>query len=113
MFRQAVCFLSLLWGVLSATGLGQSKNAPLSYLKLPLAFEANQGQIDGRVQFLSRGAGYALYLTADEAVLKLSGEPQPLHMKLVGANSQARIKGRERLTGKSNYLDRKVVLGER
>jgi len=42
-----------------------------SYGKLPLSFEANQGQTDGRVKFLSRGSGYSLFLTGDEAVLAL------------------------------------------
>jgi Beta-propeller repeat len=42
-----------------------------AYGKLPLSFEANQGQTDSRVKFLSRGAGYSLFLTGDEAVLTL------------------------------------------
>jgi hypothetical protein len=44
-----------------------------SYGKLPLSFEANHGQADGRVKFLSRTSGYSLFLTADEAVLTLLG----------------------------------------
>jgi len=40
-----------------------------NYGKLPLSFEANQGQTDPRVKFLSRGRGYALFLTADEGVV--------------------------------------------
>src|SRR5215470_16988958 len=47
------------------------------YGKLPLAFEANQGQSDPQVKFLSRGAGYSLFLTPTEAVLALSGGSQP------------------------------------
>jgi len=39
------------------------------YQKLPLSFEANQGQADGTVKFLSRGSGYTLFLTPTEAVL--------------------------------------------
>ena len=42
-----------------------------NYGKLPLSFEANQGQVSGPVQFLSRGLGYTLFLTGDEAVLSL------------------------------------------
>ena len=42
-----------------------------SYGKLPLSFEINQGQTDSRVKFLSRGSGYSLFLTGDEAVLSL------------------------------------------
>src|SRR5688572_19610321 len=42
-----------------------------AYGKLPLSFEANQGQTDQRVKFLSRGTGYTLFLTSSEAVLSL------------------------------------------
>lgn len=38
---------------------------------LPLTFEANRGQTDPQVKFLSRGRGYTLFLTATEAVLTL------------------------------------------
>ncbi|HEV8523384.1 MAG TPA: SBBP repeat-containing protein, partial [Terriglobales bacterium] len=43
-----------------------------SYGKLPLHFEANQGQAHQDVRFLARGLGYSLYLTAGEAVLVLA-----------------------------------------
>jgi len=32
------------------------------YGKLPLSFEANHGQTDSKVKFLSRGPGYQLFL---------------------------------------------------
>lgn len=32
-----------------------------AYGKLPLSFEANAGQTDPRVKFLSRGSGYSLF----------------------------------------------------
>src|SRR5690242_7969926 len=38
-----------------------------SYGKLPLSFEPNSGQTDGRVKFLSHGPGYTLFLTPTEA----------------------------------------------
>jgi hypothetical protein len=43
----------------------------VSYAKLPLSFEPNQGQTDESVKFLARGRGYGLFLTGDEAVLQL------------------------------------------
>ena len=39
--------------------------------ELPLSFEPNLGQADPRVKFLSRGSGYTLFLTEDEAVVAL------------------------------------------
>jgi hypothetical protein len=41
------------------------------YAKLPMSFEANQGQAPSEVQFISRGSEYGLFLTADGAVLGL------------------------------------------
>jgi len=48
----------------------------VSYARLPLSFEANQGQTDEQVKFVSRGSGYTLFLTGTEAVLALN-QPQP------------------------------------
>lgn len=39
------------------------------YSRLPLSFEANSGQADSQVQFVSRGLGYDLFLTSTEAVM--------------------------------------------
>ena len=52
-----------------------------NYGRLPLAFEANAGQTDGRVQFLSRGHGYTMFLTGNEAVLSLRAEGQKANGK--------------------------------
>ncbi|MGB4783446.1 MAG: hypothetical protein WAQ77_01930, partial [Candidatus Acidiferrum sp.] len=59
---------------------GSRANIEAAYGKLPLSFEANRGQADAHVQFISRGSGYTLYLTTTEAVLTLQrplgyGEP--------------------------------------
>src|SRR2546421_2707441 len=42
-----------------------------AYGKLPLGFEANEGQADPDVKFLSRGSGYTIFLTPTGAVLRL------------------------------------------
>ena len=97
-----------------------------AYGKLPLSFEANAGQTDGQVKFLSRGNGYGLFLTSTEAVIQLrkaegglriekaaAGNPQSaihhpqsavLRMEVVGANAAARVEGRKELPGKSHYF---------
>ncbi len=43
-----------------------------NYGRLPLSFNANQGQVDGPVRFLSMGQGYQLYFTPKEVELTLS-----------------------------------------
>ena len=84
------------------------------YGKLPLAFEANQGQTDQKVRFLARGRGYTMFLTDDAAVLTL---PAPgvhqstsdqdravVRMKVMGANSPPQIAGIDEQPGKSHYF---------
>ena len=96
-----------------------------SYGHLPLSFEANRGQSDPQVKFLSHGAGYTLFLTENEAVLAMSdlarnknpADPSngsndavrnnngaALRMKLLGANRQATITGVDEVPGKTNYF---------
>jgi hypothetical protein len=96
-----------------------------TYGKLSLGFEANQGQVDRRVEFLSRGDGYALFLTPAETVLQLSTADSPpsnekkidadqkpksgrhystVRMKLIGANPKPQMKGLDQLPGNSNYF---------
>src|SRR5713101_992762 len=41
------------------------------YQSLPLRFEPNRGQADGRVKFLSRYGTHTLFLTSTQAVLAL------------------------------------------
>jgi hypothetical protein len=57
--------------------------------RLPLAFEANQGQTDARVRFLARGPRYTVFLTDEEAVLALRGSAEAAVVRLrpVGASS--------------------------
>ncbi|HEX6044828.1 MAG TPA: SBBP repeat-containing protein [Pyrinomonadaceae bacterium] len=80
-------------------------SATENYGKLPLSFEANVGQSDRSVKFLSRGKGYTVFLTPIEAVLSLRGKEQHvLRMNLVGANADARVSGEQPLEGRVNYL---------
>jgi uncharacterized protein DUF4214/beta-propeller repeat-containing protein len=68
---------------------------------LPLRFEPNVGQTDGAVQFLARGAGYALFVTPTGVTLR-SGTV--LRMQLVGSNPAATAEAREPHPARSHYL---------
>jgi hypothetical protein len=94
------------------TGVGKLTPAA-AYGRLPLSFEPNLGQTDSRVKFLSRGKGYALFLTPTEAVLSLAGggsnKLQPsranvLRMRLPAANPNPQVTGLGELPGKVNYF---------
>src|ERR1700729_3206041 len=53
------------------------------YGKLPLSFEANHGQTDNKVKFLSRGHDYSLFLTGSAAVIALGNTaPQTKEAKV-------------------------------
>src|SRR5207247_11250451 len=100
------------------------KNVQQTLKTLPMRFKANQGQVERRVSFVSRGPGYTLFLMADEAVLSLrkpsvvSGQrsvevrseqrttdtDSVLRMKLVGANPAAKVVALDELASKSSYL---------
>jgi len=101
--------------------------------RLPLGFEENRGQTDPAVAFLSRGADYAVYLSAGAATLAVvrpatstltrpelapytgpgsgaplgpppGGEQATLRLAFAGADAHARIEGRDRLPGTVSYL---------
>ncbi|MFN0107511.1 MAG: SBBP repeat-containing protein [Blastocatellia bacterium] len=96
------------------------------YAKLPIRFEANQGQTNHAVKFVTRGNNYSLFLTSNEAVWRLQkneGEPESgtladqrsrpdaqavtssvLRMRLVGANPEPQVSGVEPIQTKSNYF---------
>ena len=77
-----------------------------AYGQIPLSFEANRGQTDSHVNFLSHGAGYSLFLTPTKAVLSLtqSGTSNVIGMRIVGANRASHAVGIDRQAGVSNYL---------
>lgn len=78
------------------------------YNKIPLSFEANRGQADERIKYLSHGDGYFVSLTPNAAVLQLRNssraKPAVLDMELLGANRDAKIFGTDQLPGVSNYF---------
>lgn|SRR5215469_283181 len=56
-----------------------------NYGKIPLSFEANQGQADPQVKFLSHSGQMTLLLTSDEALIAFAGSaPKPNGNRKVG-----------------------------
>ncbi|HEX5410771.1 MAG TPA: SBBP repeat-containing protein [Terriglobia bacterium] len=124
------CFLSIGLASLAIAGLALALNTARGsslrntrnpkawssrYARLPLSFEANQGQTDSRVKFLARGQNYTLFLTGQEAVLSLSSGKsgragkQPassavVRLRLLGSAPDAQVTGQSLLPGTSNYF---------
>jgi hypothetical protein len=100
-----------------------------NYGKIALSFEANRGQADKAVKFLSNGIGYSLFLTDSSAVLALtkpdasSAKPgktagkglkaasahparktDVVRMDLAGASRAMQVIGSDPLPGTANYF---------
>jgi len=107
----------------SASKTNENVNSPIkvneAYGRLPLHFQANQGQTASEVKFVSRGTHDTVFLTSTEAVLVLTkpeqakkGE-QEARVKVIGtvlrmafsdARPNLRVSGEEELSGKANYF---------
>jgi hypothetical protein len=114
--------LALLLGLAGSAVAAPMPTTASAYGQRPLSFEPNQGQTAPEVRFLSRGPGYQLFLTAEEAVLALykptpkgenskpistpqkNAEKAVVRMHLDGANPNASMAGQSPLPGKVNYL---------
>src|SRR5438874_8317476 len=84
-----------------------SVNLRASFAQLPLSFEANAGQTDPEVRYLARGSGYTIFLTENDAVIKLQdrqGDGAVLRLNVANANEHAEIAARDQLAGKANYF---------
>ncbi len=101
--RVACVALSLILTVL--TSRAQERSIPASpglasfgggrirsnYGNVPLMFEANQGQTDSQVRFLSHGSGYSVFLTAGGMVLALQASETTSSADFVPAPAAKRI----------------------
>jgi hypothetical protein len=77
-------------------------------------FERNDGQVDPRVRFLSRGRNHTLFLTEDETVFAFAdGRPATeatpprehvFRMQFAGGSTAAAVRGLDPLPGRSHYL---------
>jgi hypothetical protein len=96
-----------------------------TYGRVPLRFEANEGQTDPRVKFISRGPQQTLFLTSTDAILVLAkhgpadeghsrgpdtllaskrASAAAIRMRLVDANPAPTVSARDRVQGSVNYL---------
>jgi hypothetical protein len=99
-----------------------------AYRRSGLSFQQNEGQTDAQVRYLARGAGYALFLTPQQAVIALRNSPTPrskrdprvrpvrparqphhdegsvISLELAGANTNPTMSGIDQLPGHVNYF---------
>ncbi|MEO6390279.1 MAG: SBBP repeat-containing protein [Pyrinomonadaceae bacterium] len=94
----------------------ERKTIAENFGRIPLHFEANQGQTDPSTNFISRAGNHTLLLKKNEAQLVLpnrnrassgprDAKPEVLKMKLAAANEDPIIEGLEELPGRiNNYI---------
>ncbi len=107
----------------------QSQKIAAAFGKLPMSFERNEGQSASEVRYVSRGPGYQLFLTNQEAVVTLrqssvhagnklnradvlraqrmlsrNDKMSVIRMQMLGANPNAEVAGANPLPGKVNYF---------
>lgn len=77
-----------------------------SLVKLPLAFEKNDGQFaDSAIRYLARGASGAVSIAANGAAFAAPGVADSyVRMTFVGASTEATVEGAEPLAMRSNHL---------
>ena len=98
-------FLLACVGVLLGTGIAGALSLD-GYARVPLHFEANEGQVDAAVDFVSRGQGYTLFLQDGAAVLSLrrgARADATLRMDLVGGHKPTAHAARQPMPSYSNY----------
>jgi uncharacterized protein (TIGR03437 family) len=115
----AIAIISTSLGLGWPRAYAASGFAAAKLLSAPLSFEPNQGQTSSAAQFLSRGSGYALFLSHGNVLLNLERQrPSPaaeppvtqgtaadtVRMSLVGPNSKAAAVGVARQTGVVSYF---------
>ncbi len=114
-------------GDASGMSAQEKQKIAASAIKMPLFFEANEGQTDPSVRFLTRSGGYTMFLTPTETVLvegkngiasgrkfgkgltafradEKNSKQSVLRMELLGANAAPEFQGLQELPGKVNYL---------
>jgi len=97
-------------GASSGSAAAVNPQIASEYGRLPLRFEANEGQTNSQVKFFARGSGFSLFLTRQDAVLSLrkpgvdSRTTDVVRMSLSGANVDSEPEGLERLPGIVNYM---------
>jgi hypothetical protein len=91
------------------------------FTRIPMRFEANQGQMDPNTHFVSRGPGYAAFLTSGGMVLSLRPvagmeatvggsnrgklvKRTTLKFNLLGAAQNPVVIGEQQLSGRVNYF---------
>ena len=90
----------------AASRADAQERAAEGYGNLPISFEPNVGQAPGRYDFVARGQGFGMAISATGATLALGtmGARDLVRLDLLGASRSADPRALESLPGKVNYF---------
>lgn len=79
---------------------------PPEAVVMPMVFERNEGQTDGRVRFLARRGRSTVFFTPREVVLTGVGESrgEVLRLRLLEGGPDPELEGEDELPGRTNYF---------
>ena len=89
-------------GTVAPAGREPDERARDRYLKLPMRFEPNAGRADRSIDFIARGAGYAVYVSPTRAIVSVDGGH--VTMQLSGARPRVQPTPRGPLPGRTNHV---------
>jgi len=108
LLRFGLPLVTVTMSLVAAPAMGQGPaegRAKDAYGRLPMAFEANQGQADPAVEFLARGQGYAVALSHGQATLRLNGpRSSAIGLTLVDAQAAPVAALEHALPGRVSYF---------
>lgn len=105
MLRQAAQKICILCAALCAAQVSAPARAKaVEALRLPLAFERNEGQSDPEVKFLARGPGYRIYLSTREAIASFEGGRSVIRLQFQGASEAPMIYASEPFAHRTHYF---------
>src|SRR6266568_19758 len=104
MFRLTpIALLVCAAGVLPAAPDAAISQARTALARLPLRFEANQGQAAPEVLYTARAGGSSLFLTGQGAILHPAGA-KPVTMNLLRSNRAPEIEALDKLPARTDYF---------
>ncbi len=102
----------------SAPTAAHPGDSKLLSIRRPLNFEPNRGQTAREVRYLAHSGDMALFLTANDTVLRLASPPvrgknqtddrragaEAIHLRPIGGSSPAAIRGEDPMRARVNYF---------
>lgn len=110
-YARMAAFMGALASVFAiSTPIAANNESVLSSVSLPVSFEKNQGQVSPSVDYLSRGAGYTLFVSGNKAEFAFNNwnssetETHTVSLSILNSQNSLKVEGLEQQAGHINYM---------